>query len=70
VRWVGQGTVLEIVEGEAIGSCVCTQAYAVLTIAGCMRWVLVSMGWLGRTKRGDCYSAITSVLYCTVRRHF
>ncbi len=39
--------VLEIVEGEVIGSCGCAQAYAVLT-ARCMRWVLVSIGyWSG-----------------------
>jgi hypothetical protein len=35
--------VLEIVEGEGIGSCECAQAYAVRK-ACCMRWVLVSMG--------------------------
>jgi hypothetical protein len=49
--------VLEIVEGEAIGSCVCTQAYASLT-SGCMRWVLVSMGWLGRINAGVVTSSM------------
>jgi hypothetical protein len=40
--------VLEIVEGEEIGSLGCAQAYAGLT-AGCMCWVLVSIGWPGGT---------------------
>ena len=35
--------VLEIVEGEEIGSLGCAQAYAGLT-AGCMCWALVSIG--------------------------
>jgi hypothetical protein len=35
--------VLEIVEGEGIGSCECAQAYA-LRKGSCMCWVLVSMG--------------------------
>ena len=42
---------LEIVEGEAIGSCGCAQAYAVPT-SRCMCWVLVSMARLRGIKTG------------------
>ena len=42
---------LEIVEGEAIGSCGCAQAYAVPT-SRCMCWVLVSMGSPGGITAG------------------
>ena len=35
--------VLEIVEGEEIGTSGCAQAYACLTVR-CMRWALVSIG--------------------------
>ena len=35
--------VLEIVEGEVIGSCGCVRAYAFLT-GRCMCWMLVSIG--------------------------